>query len=123
MTFRPPNHVFTRIRLSSGEYTVPVSVCVRWRYFTNPCGTAARPSEGWSVNMLPVRSTVSTPPRIYMEVHAFNARTVSADSTPASALPLGFFDGSATTPLDGAFRIRRVQATWVACEVLRKSWK
>ena len=39
--------------------------------------------------MLPVRSTVSTPPRIYMEVHAFNARTVSVDSTPASARPIG----------------------------------
>src|ERR1700677_4019564 len=82
----------------------------------------ARPSEGWSVNMLPVRSTVSTPPRIYMEVHAFNARTVSVDSTPTSTRPLGFFDGRATAPLVGPFRIRSVQATWVACEVLRKSW-
>ena len=43
--------------------------------------------------MLPVRSTVSTPPRIYMEDHAFNTRTDSVDSTPASAFPLGFFDG------------------------------
>ena len=72
--------------------------------------------------MLPVRSTVSTPPRIYMEVHAFNARTVSVDSTPASTRPLGFFDGlHYNTSLLGAFRTRRVQAICVASGVFKKS--
>ena len=71
--------------------------------------------------MLPVRSTVSIPPRIYMENHAFNARTVTVESTPASAFPLVFFAGCSATSVLGAFRTRNVELICFASGLFKKS--
>jgi hypothetical protein len=49
-----------------------------------PFRSFARPSEGWSVNILPVRSTVVALPRNEMEDHALFAGDVAA-ATDAEA--------------------------------------
>jgi hypothetical protein len=51
----------------------------------------------------PVQSTVSTSPQTYMEVHTFNARTVSVDSTPAWPNTCGY--GAPADVLNKVFQI------------------
>ena len=76
-----------------------------------------RPSKGWSVKILPVRSTVLALPQDWHTIHAFTARTEGADSTPLTT----FFPGCSDVPLVTAFRTRKVEATCFACGVLRNS--
>jgi hypothetical protein len=76
-----------------------------------------RPSKGWSVKILPVRSTVLALPQNWIRDHAFTARTEGVDSTPATT----FFPGCSDAPLVTAFRTRKVEATCFACGVLRNS--
>ena len=76
-----------------------------------------RPSKGWSVKILPVRSTVLALPQNWIHDHAFTARTEGVDSTPATT----FFPGCSDAPLVTAFRTRKVDATCFACGVFRNS--
>jgi len=76
-----------------------------------------RPSKGWSVKILPVRSTVLALPQNWTLDHAFTARTEGVDSTPATT----FFPGCSDVPLVTAFRTRKVEATCFACGVFRNS--
>ena len=76
-----------------------------------------RPSKGWSVKILPVRSTVLALPQNWTLDHAFTARTEGVDSTPLTT----FFPGCSDAPLVTAFRTRKVEATCFACGVFRNS--
>ncbi len=58
--------------------------------------------------MLPVRSTVSTLPRIYMDDHAFNPATTAGVCTGDCTPLTGFFAGGSTASLAAALRTRRV---------------
>ena len=80
-------------------------------------GALTRPSKGWSVKILPVRSTVLALPQNWTHNHAFTARTEGVDSTP----PTTFFPGCSEAPLVTAFRTRKVEATCFACGVFRNS--
>ncbi len=80
-------------------------------------GALTRPSKGWSVKILPVRSTVLALPQNWTLDHAFTARTEGVDSTPATT----FFPGCSDAPLVTAFRTRKVEATCFACGVFRNS--
>src|ERR1700722_710670 len=51
--------------------------------------------------------------------HAFTALTEGVDSPPATS----FLPGSSAAPFPGPLRTRKVDATCLACGVLRKSWK
>ena len=51
----------------------------------------AAPYEGWSVNILPVRSTVVVLPQIFARDHAFNPATVAAVCAADSVAVAGFF--------------------------------
>ena len=76
-----------------------------------------RPSKGWSVEILPVRSTVLALPQDWTHNHAFTARTGGVDSTPATI----FFTGCSDAPMVAAFRMRKVEATCFDCGVFRNS--
>jgi hypothetical protein len=76
-----------------------------------------RPSKGWSVKILPVRSTVLASPKDSTHNHAFTARKEGADCTPATTL----FPGCSDAPMATAFRTRKVEATCFACGVFRNS--
>jgi len=76
-----------------------------------------RPSKGWSVTILPVRSTVLALPQTWTHNHAFTARTEGVDSTPLAT----FFPGCSEAPLVTAFRTRKVEATCFACGVFKNS--
>ncbi len=76
-----------------------------------------RPSKGWSVKILPVRSTVLALPQDWTHNHAFTARTEGVDSTPATT----FVPGCSDAPLFPTFRTRKVEATCFACGVFRNS--
>jgi len=80
-------------------------------------GALTRPSKGWSVKILPVRSTVLALPQNWTLDHAFTARTEGVDSTPLTT----FFPGCSDVPLVTAFRTRKVEATCFACGVFRNS--
>ena len=76
-----------------------------------------RPSKGWSVKILPVRSTVLALPQDWTHNHAFTACAEGVDSTPATT----FFTTCSEAPLATAFRTRKVEATCFACGVFRNS--
>jgi len=79
------------------------------------------PYEGWSVKILPVRSTVVVLPRISMEDHAFNPATTAGVCTVDFTPFAGFSAGGSTASLLGPLRMRRVGVTWAACELFRNS--
>ena len=76
-----------------------------------------RPSKGWSVKILPVRSTVLALPQNSTHNHAFTTRTEGVDSTPVTT----FFPSCSDAPLITAFRTRKVEATCFDCGVFRNS--
>src|SRR6266852_2158876 len=78
-----------------------------------------QPFQGWSVKILPVRSTVVALPRIWMEDHAFNPATDDEGCGTAA----GFF-GSGPDPLGGAaFRGRSSSGTRCDSSVFLKAAK
>src|SRR5271170_7976038 len=80
---------------------------------------SARPSKGWSVNILPVRSTAVVLARMLRAYHAFNPATEEALLAPFKGAVTDAFTASGA----GAFRTRRVEATCRASGDRRKSWK
>ena len=76
----------------------------------------AAPFEGWSVEIQPVRSTVSFSPLILGEDHGFTSLADSIDSTPGTVLATAFGFVSGGTLL---LRTRSVGRTCRASELLR----
>src|SRR5579863_4357594 len=86
-------------------------------------GIPARPSEGWSVEILPVRSTVVALARILMEDHAFNPGMTAGECAPFAIPFAGFRADCSGASSAGALRMRSVGLTWAPSELFRNSWK
>ena len=101
-------------------YGRPVSSCIRAAYTSAyACRTLHATLEGWSVNILPVRSTAVPLPRNEMEDQALFAW----DTGAATGAGRGFGEAGGQASAAGTFRIRNVEATFRASGVFRKSWK
>ena len=71
-------------------------------------GIPARPYEGWSVNIAPVRSTVVALPRIWMEDHALDPPTTAGVWDDDGVAETGFFVDGSAVPFAVALRTRNV---------------
>src|SRR5712671_914818 len=88
-------------------------------FATRNQSSSAVPFQGWSVNILPVRSTAVALPRIWMEDHAFNPATDAEGSGTVED-----FFGSGFDPLGGAaFRGRSNSGTRCDSSVFLKAAK
>jgi hypothetical protein len=74
-------------------------------------GAPARPSEGWSVKILPVRSTVVAMPLIEVWDHAFDPAATAAVCTGDWTALAGLFAGASAASIVGVLRMRSVDAT------------
>src|SRR5665213_3809645 len=85
-----------------------VSCCLSVRFPMEPFRHFARPSKGWSVNILPVRSTVVAEPQRLRADHAFKP---AAEATGCATLAGLFACASDASEADG-LRIRSLDAAW-----------
>ena len=74
-------------------------------------GIPARPYEGWSVEVPPVRSTAVVLARIPMEDHALEPATTAGVCAAGCTPFVGFFAGGSDASGTGALRMRSVDAT------------
>jgi hypothetical protein len=82
-----------------------------------------QPCEGWSVNILPVRSTVVALPQILIEDHALEPAKAAEVWDDDSAAETGFFKAGSVASLEDALRTRNVGVMRCASGDFRNSWK